>query len=91
MILTFEIDDNKLTQAMRMALREEMAAQKTVAPPEKPNTLHSLKELADFLHVSIATAQRYKNEDIIPYIQCGRKCMFNTNDVMAAMKKYSDR
>ena len=91
MIFEIKFNEAELVELIRKAVREEMVAQKTVAAPEKPNTLHSLKELADFLHISIATAQRYKNDDIIPYIQCGRKLIFNTNDVMAAMKKYSDR
>jgi len=86
-----EKDIQQLTEGFRKVIREEMAAQKTVAAPEKDNYLHSLKELADFLHISIATAQRYKNDDIIPYIQVGRKCMFNTVDVMTTMKKYSDK
>jgi len=84
-------DEAKMAEIVRKSVREEMASINQVTAPEKSNTLHSIKELADFLHVSLPTAQRYKNKDIIPYIQCGRKCMFNTADVMAAMKKYSDR
>lgn len=84
-------DETKLAELFRKTLLEQLNSINQVPAPEKSNTLHSIKELADFLHVSLPTAQRYKNENIIPYIQCGRKCMFNTADVMAAMKKYSDK
>jgi len=90
-MIQITLDETKLAELFRKTLLEQLNSINQVPVPEKSNTLHSLKELADFLHVSIATAQRYKNEDIIPYIQCGRKCMFNTNDVMTAMKKYSDK
>ena len=84
-------DEAKLAEVIRKSVREEMATINQVPNSQKSETLHSIKELADFLHVSYPTAQRYKNEDIVPYIQCGRKCIFNTVDVMEAMKKYSDK
>lgn len=91
MIFTFQIDEEKLSEVFRKSIREEMASLKQAPAPAQSRTLHSIKDLAEFLHVSMATAQRYKNEDIIPYIQCGRKCIFDTTEVMTAMKKYSDK
>jgi hypothetical protein len=80
-----------VAEIFRKVFREEMAAQQAVAPPVQSTKLYSIKELAAYLHVSLPTATRYKNEGIIPYIQCARKCTFDTNEVMAALKKYSDK
>lgn len=49
--------------------------------------LHSIKELADFMHCSIGTAQKRKNDNAIPYTQHGRKIQFVKSEVSAALKK----
>jgi len=91
-MLTIQIDENKLAEVVRQAVIEGLNGIKTIETPDpEPRMIHSIRELSDFLHVSIATAQRYKNEGIIPYIQVARKCFFNPHEVMVAMKKYSDK
>lgn len=55
--------------------------------PDEFPYLHSLKELADFLHCSIVTVQKLKNSKDIPYHQVGRKVIFKKSDVLAAMVK----
>jgi excisionase family DNA binding protein len=48
--------------------------------------LRSIKELADYLGCSIATAQKIKNSGKIPYIQVGRKLIFETRDLKKALE-----
>ena len=48
--------------------------------------IHSIKELADLLKCSVATAQKYKNEGKIPYKQINRKLYFDVDEVMNAIK-----
>ena len=50
--------------------------------------LYSIRELANFLQVSTTKAQQYKNEGC-PCIQYGRKVIFDTEEVMAWLKKKS--
>ncbi|MFV0377284.1 MAG: DUF3853 family protein [Mangrovibacterium sp.] len=82
-----EISFNKseLAEVVKRAVAEAMAKAEQPAPEPQPQTLHSIRELADFLGCSVVTAQRYKNEKRFPYKQVGRKVMFNTADVLKAI------
>ena len=51
-------------------------------PAQAPEFLYSIKDLADFLHCSLVTAQRIKNSGKIRYRQFGRKVVFNPIEVM---------
>ena len=53
----------------------------------EPKMLYSIKELAEFLHCSIVTAQKIKNSGRIPFVQTGRKVVFNSELVMQALSK----
>lgn len=53
-------------------------------PPER-RTLHSIRELADFIGCSTVTAHKFKSQGRIPFKQIGRKVLFNTVDVLNAM------
>jgi excisionase family DNA binding protein len=57
-------------------------------PQVEQKTLHSIRELADFLGCTTVTAQKFKNEKRIPYYQVGRKVMFDTVKVLEALKKH---
>ncbi|MBI5219905.1 MAG: DUF3853 family protein [Bacteroidia bacterium] len=72
---------------VRDCLNEKNNATASTTEQEKPHILYSLQALADFLGCSIVTAQRLKNSGRIPYRQFGRKLIFNTHDVMEALKK----
>ena len=64
--------------------------QNVSAVPEQktePKMLYSIKELAEFLHCSIVTAQKIKNSGRIPFVQTGRKVVFNSELVMQALSK----
>jgi hypothetical protein len=44
--------------------------------------LYSIKSLATFLGCSVVTAQKLKNSGKIRFKQYGRKCIFNTEQVL---------
>jgi len=48
--------------------------------------LYSIKALATFLGCSTVTAQKFKNEGRFSYYQVGRKCIFDTEKVLAALE-----
>jgi excisionase family DNA binding protein len=84
-----EVSFNKkeLAEVIKEAVAEEMAKTAQPTPEPQPKTLHSIRELAEFLGCSVVTAQRYKNEGRIPYSQVGRKVLFNTAEVLKAINK----
>ena len=48
--------------------------------------IHSMGELAQLLGCSTMTAQSIKNSGRIPYMQIGRKCIFDVDKVLAALE-----
>jgi excisionase family DNA binding protein len=84
-----EVSFNKkeLAEVIKEAVAEEMAKTAQPTPEPQPKTLHSIRELSEFLGCSVVTAQRYKNEGRIPYSQVGRKVLFNTAEVLKAINK----
>ena len=90
------MENSKLDQpAYTLTVRElieiincKTQTEPTPAPPqEQPQYLYSMQELADFLHVSIVTAQKIKNSGSIRYTQIGRKLIFNTVQIMEDLAK----
>ena len=82
------IEEEKLEEMVRKAVKEELEAiltRKETETPTVPEFLYSMKELADFLHCSTVTAQMMKNKGCIPYKQMGRKVIFNTSEILKAM------
>jgi len=53
---------------------------------QESKKLYSMKELADYLGCSVPTAQKIKNSGRIPYIQVGRKLIFETRDLKKALE-----
>jgi hypothetical protein len=51
--------------------------------------IKGIHELADFLHVSPARAQKLKNSKIIPFIQNERLVLFDPDKVLEAMESYN--
>ena len=85
------IEDEKFLEIIRNIVKEELESilnrrEEVEKTSIQPTLLHSLKELADFLHCSTVTAQRLKNLGFIPYKQIGRKVIFNTAEVLKAME-----
>ncbi|MFH0756347.1 MAG: helix-turn-helix domain-containing protein [Bacteroidota bacterium] len=58
---------------------------------ESPKYLHSLRDLASFLGCSVGTAQKLKNSGRIRYKQFGRKCVFNTSEILEDINKSKRR
>ncbi len=54
-------------------------------PPPERRTLHSIRELAEFIGCSTPTAHAYKKSGWIPCRQIGRTILFDTVDVLNAM------
>lgn len=88
------IPERQLSVMIKQAVSEAMEAKEVktdIAPTPERRTLHSMKELADFLGCSTVTAQVFKNDGRIPYRQMGRKVMFDTAEVLNAMNQPKKR
>ena len=85
-------DEEKLKlfiiEAVYGAMAKFMPVQ--VLTPEK-KYIHSMQGLADELHMSIVTAQKLKNSGRIPYVQEGRKVMFELTEVLNALSVINGR
>lgn len=79
--------ESRFSAIVKQAIVEIMGTRTEVSPSAERKTLHSIRELADFIGCSIVTAQKYKNEGRIPYRQVGRKVQFDTEEVLKAMDK----
>ena len=53
---------------------------------ERKKLLYSIKELADFLGCSVATAQKIKNSGKLPFYQADRKCIFDPEKILLALE-----
>ena len=54
--------------------------------PQK-KLIKGIHSLAKYLNISPATAQRLKNENVIPCFQKGRVLLFDQHEVLAALKQ----
>ena len=68
-------------------LKQEQTPQSVPEQKAEPKMLYSIKELAEFLQCSIVTAQKIKNSGRIPFVQTGRKVLFNSEAVLKALAK----
>ena len=82
------IDEEKLAQVLRKVIREELdALPKSERDfPGEDRLLRSIKELAKYLGCSVVTAQKFKNEGLIPFVQTGRKVLFDKVELMKCTK-----
>ena len=90
MMIQITFDEQKLIAIIRQAIKDELELQQTLnssAPVQNEHRyLYSMQELADFLHCSIPTAQRMKNEGRFPFRQSGRKLIFDTLEINKIME-----
>jgi len=77
-----------IVEAVFMAMGKFIPPQ-VVAPEKK--YIHSIRGLANELHMSVVTCQKLKNSGRIPYKQEGRKVMFELNAVLDAMSVVNGR
>lgn len=68
-------------EAMRQASRVEETEKET------PKLVHGIAGLASILGCSIPTAQKLKGSGKIPYMQQGRKVVFDVEKVLKAIEK----
>lgn len=66
-------------------LKQEQSVPQVQEQQTEPKMLYSIRQLADFLQCSIPTAQKIKNSGKIPFMQTGRKVVFDGNAVLNAM------
>ena len=63
----------------------------SVEPASEKRFIYSIKGLAEFLKCSVPTAQKMKNNNLIPYRQVGRKVMFEEGEVLNAIRSKGGR
>lgn len=94
---TIQIDEIRLSEVVEQAVIKGIEKVKTDENNKSEQSarnrkyLYSLQELADFLHCSMPTAQRMKNEGRIPYKQTGRKVIYDPDAVLIAMEHVNIR
>ena len=76
-----EESQKKGIEELKAFIEEKLAELRK--PP--PKYLHSIQELADFLHCSKSTAIKYKKQNLFPYQQIGRKLTINSDLVIESL------
>jgi hypothetical protein len=90
MTTTFiQVDKDELTRIINDAIRSAMPQDIREATPQP--FIKGIHELAAFLKVSPARAQKLKNENVFPYFQDGRTLLFDPDAVRLAMAKVRTR
>lgn len=82
---------NELKSIINECLFETLRTIPETPVPESPQFLYSISDLASFLGCSVGTAQKLKNSGKIRYKQFGRKCVFNTLEVLEDINKSKSR
>jgi len=86
----FDVFESKLTNIENLLLDlkhdPRPATQTSDTPPER-RTLHSIRELSEFIGCSTVTAHKFKKSGRIPCRQIGRKVLFDTVEVLKAMEQ----
>jgi hypothetical protein len=88
-MIHLDFDESRFSEIVKQAVTEAMATMpdRPSEPIPERKTLHSIRELADFIGCSTVTAQKGKNEGRFPFRQVGRKVLFFTDEVLKAMEK----
>ena len=82
-----KLDPETETKLNRLLNWVETQNETTPTPEPESQLLFSVKSLADFLDCSSTTAQKLKNSGKIRYRQFGRKCVFNTVEILEDLKR----
>lgn len=85
----FEVIDARLSniETLLLDLKHDPKVTDNKSQPTERKTLHSIRELSDFIGCSTVTGQKLKNSGQIPYRQIGRKVMFDSAEVLKAMEQ----
>ncbi len=84
-----EYVDVAVAQAMEKAFAQKQNDMEECHIKNEPQIIRGISGLAQFLNISIVTAQKLKNQGKIPYRQVGRVLVFVADEVLNAMKKKS--
>lgn len=79
----------ELSEMISKAVRKEMPS--FIQKSEPKPFIKGIHELAKFLRVSPAKAQKLKNEGVIPFWQDGRTVLFNPKKVIEAMEQFNNK
>jgi hypothetical protein len=83
LIIFEKIGKSELHDLMKAAVREIMME---INPPTPEPPIKGIHELAKFIRVSPARAQKMKNDGLFPYWQDGRTLLFDPAEVRKAMQ-----
>ena len=81
-----QVGREELNQIVTDAVRNALGNHSTSTEPEK--AIKGLANLAAFLGVSVSTAQKLKNQKIIPCFQTGSLVLFDPIKVREAMQNH---
>ncbi len=87
--ILIQVGRDELTRMIAAAVRDAMPSDIKQATPQP--FIKGIHELAAFLKVSPARAQKLKNEGAFPYWQDGRTLLFDPDKVRAAMSNLKRR
>lgn len=79
---------SELTALIEIAVEKaitKISSESIPASKEPEKIIRGIRGLAAFLHVSIPTAQKLKNNHVFPCYQDGRVCVFKEREVLTAM------
>lgn len=75
-----------LTVREFIELNQHIIQEDRLEPEKDKIEIRGIHALAEFLNVSVTTAQKLKNSGRIPCIQIGRIVLFDGNKVLEALK-----
>ena len=87
MIAFTEIERAEIRSIVKSAISEALNENGVTIAPRQPKYLRGLKELADYLHCGLSTANRLKKSGKIPYSQNGKIVLFDVAKVDEAISK----
>ena len=84
----FEQIDQRLNriESFLSAIAEYLPV-KAETKTDRPRIVYGIGGLADLLGCSAPTAQKIKDSGVIPYVQTGRKLIFEVEPVLKALEK----
>lgn len=87
MLALNEIERAEISDIVKSAISEVLRENGAIIVPQPPKYLRGLRELADYLHCGLSTANRLKKEGKVPFIQNGKVVLFDVAKVDEAIGK----
>jgi hypothetical protein len=88
-MIIFELSEERLKEIINDAVQGALKKGLSIPQPEPP--IKGIHELADFLRISPARAQKLKNENVFPYFQDGRTVLFDPAKVREIWQQFSSK